>query len=150
VSHRATGLVAAFAEMPLVLKGVTSFFAVFGAASLALSLAPGVEHRVAGENLGPGALWRSGLGPSALALGVWLLACAWGLLRRSIWACWGVVLAYGLLAATELACAPAGPAAASASLQAVLTAAWAIAAFAYLFRSRGARGYFRPPPRDAA
>jgi hypothetical protein len=148
------GLAAAFAEMPLVLKGVTSFFAVFGAGSLVLSLAPGIEHRVAGETLGPGGLWRSGLGPSALVLGLWLLACAWGLLQRSAWSCWGVVLAGALLVAAERAVAAAGAPGASASpgpaLQAALAAAWAIAAWVYLFRTRGARRFFRPPPHGAA
>jgi hypothetical protein len=143
VSGRAAALAAAFADMPLVLKGVTSFFLLFGAGSLALPLVPGVEHRVAGASLGPDGLWRSGLGPAALVLGTWLVACAWGLLRRSSRAGLGVVLAYPLLAATELAAAPAGPGAASVGLQAALASAWAVAAFAYLFRAPGARRYFR-------
>ena len=107
MSGRASALAAAFAEMPLVLKGVASFFAVFGAASLVLPLVPGVEHRVAGASLGAGELWRSGLGPQALALGAWLVGCAWGLLRRAAWAWVGVALAFPLLAAAELALAPA-------------------------------------------
>jgi hypothetical protein len=136
--------------MPLVLKGVTSFFAVFGAGSLVLALVPGVDHRVAGESLGPDGLWRSGLGPSALVLGAWLVACAWGLLRRAAWACIGVALACPLLAATELAFAPAGPSTASAGLQAALAIGWAIGASAYLFRGPGARRYFSPPAGGSA
>ncbi len=136
---------AAFAEMPLVLKGLTSFFMAFGASSVLLCLAPGVEHRMPGVRLTRGELWESGLGAAALVLGLWLLACAVGLLRRSALAGWGVVLAYPLLAGVELAAdGPADPA-----RQAPLAAAWALASWAYLFRTRGAREFLRTSPRRA-
>jgi len=142
---RASAMRTAFAEMPLVLKGVTSFFGAFGAVSLLLCLAPGMEHRVAGARLTTGELWESGLGPAALVLGLWLLACALGLLRRAALAGWGVVLAYPVLAGVELgAGSPADPA-----RQALLATAWALAAWAYLFRTRGARAFLRASPRRA-
>ncbi|NNL67140.1 MAG: hypothetical protein HKP30_12915 [Myxococcales bacterium] len=138
------GLAAAFAEMPLTLKGVTSFFAVFGVGSVLLPLLPGIEHRVGGARLASAALWQSGFGVYALAMGLWLSLCAFGLLRRAGWACWGAIGAClpFLLAEPLLAETP------RVALRAAIAVAWGAAAWAYLFRTRGATAYFRrPAPR---
>jgi len=128
----------AFADMPLLLKGITSFFLVFGVGSLLLPLAPGVEQRVAGRTLARAEFFAAGYGHFALVMGAWLTSAALGLLRRSAWGCWGVVLAWALFVPAEqsLAAAP------RLGLQAILAVAWAAGAWAYLFRTRGAAAFF--------
>ena len=80
------GLRAAFADMPLTLKGITSFFAVFGGGSLLLALVPGLEHTVGGRTLDQTQLFASGHGAFAVVMGAWLALAAFGLLRRAAWA----------------------------------------------------------------
>lgn len=142
---RADGeLGAAFSEMPLTLKGVTSFFAVFGVGSLLLPLLPGIEHRVGGAGLSSAELWRSGFALYAVGMGAWLSLSAFGLLRRAGWACLAVIGACVpfVLAEPLFADAP------RVALHGGIALAWAAAAWAYLFRTRGAAAYFRrPPPR---
>jgi len=128
----------AFADMPLLLKGITSFFLVFGLGSLLLPLAPGIEQHVAGSTLARADFFAAGYGRLAVGMGVWLTASAFGLLRRSVWGCWGVVLACALFVPAEhtLATAP------RLGLQSTLAVAWAAAAWAYLFHTRGAAAFF--------
>jgi len=128
----------AFADMPLLLKGVTSFFLVFGLGSLLLPLAPGVEQRVASSTLSRAEFFAAGYGDFALLLGAWLTASAFGLLRRSVWGCWGVVLAGALFVPAEhtLAATP------RLGFQSILAVAWAAAAWAYLFHTRAAAAFF--------
>ena len=134
-------LAAAFAEMPLTLKGVTSYFAVFGVGSALLPLLPGLQHHVGDAQLGSAELWRSGFGVYAFGMGLWLSLCAFGLLRRAGWACWGAIGAClpFLLAELVLVEAP------RVALRAAIAVAWGAAAWAYLFRTRGAAVYFRRP-----
>lgn len=128
----------AFADMPLVLKGITSFFAVFGVGSLLLPLAPWMEQRVAGRALARTEFFASGHGVFALVMGAWLTATAFGLLARAGWARWATIAAWALFVPAEawLAEPP------HVAIQTVLAAAWALGAGAYLFRTRGARAFF--------
>ncbi len=134
----------AFAAMPLVLKGVTSFFAVFGAGSLLLLLAPGTEPVVAGEPLSRAEFWSRGFGPAALVLGLWLSVTAFGLLRRAAWARWAAVLTYLWFVPIELAVREEP----RVLWQLALATGWAGGIGAYLFRT-GAGGFFTPPPARA-
>jgi hypothetical protein len=127
----------AFAAMPRTLLGAVSWFAVFGAGSVLLAVLPRAKHAVDGEALSAAAFWSAGLGPAALVVGLWLAATAWGLLRRAPWSRWTAVLAYAVLAAAQVAV----DGGAGAPRQAGLAAAWALAAWLYLFRSRGAVAY---------
>ena len=134
------GSAAAFAEMPLVLRGITSFFAVYGVGSLILALAPGVGHRVGGVELSQAEFFAAGHGAFALAMGAWLTGSALGLLRRARWGCWGTILAYALFVPAE----PFLTESPRVAIQATLTLVWAAGTWAYLFRSRGALDYFGP------
>ncbi|HKJ23703.1 MAG TPA: hypothetical protein VKB65_02695 [Myxococcota bacterium] len=136
-------LARAFDDMPLALKGLTSFFVVFGAGSLLLPLVPGVEQRVAGRALDPAEFFASGHGVFALVMGAWLVAAAAGLLARARWACWAAVLAWALFVPAEAVLAEAP----RVATQAALAAAWALGVGAYLFRTRGARAFFRSTGR---
>ena len=127
-----------FADMPLLLKGITSFFLVFGAGSMLLSLAPGLEHRVGGETLTRAELWESGLGPLALLLGAWLVVSAAGLLRRAAFGRVGACLAW----LPFVLLGPAG--------QAAPAALWAVGTGLYLFRTRGAARFFAGEPASPA
>jgi len=129
----------AFADMPLVLKGATSFFAVFGAGSLLVALAPGVEHRVAGESLDRAAFFASGHGVVALAMGAWLAGAAAGLLRRARWGCWAAVGAWLPLLAAEAFVAETP----RFALHVALALVWGGAAAAYLFRTPEAVAFLR-------
>jgi hypothetical protein len=124
--------------MPLVLQGITSFFAVFGAGSLLLPLVPGVEQRVAGRALSQAELFASGHGVFGLVMGAWLTVCALGLLARASWARWATAGAWALLVPAEAVLADAP----RVGLQAALALAWAAGVAAYLFRTRGARAFF--------
>ena len=132
-----------FADMPLVLKGVTSFFLVFGLGSIVLALVPGIEHRVAGSALSAGELWRSGHGPFALAMGLWLVVAALGLLRRASWAGALVMAAYVpfVIAEATLSGSP------RLARQALLALAWAASAAVYLRGTRAAVTFFSGGPR---
>jgi hypothetical protein len=135
----------AFAAMPRVLMGLVSFFAVFGAGSVLLALAPGVEHRVAGATLGQAGFFASGHGVFALVFGAWLAASALGMLRRASWGRWGAVAAWAFFVPAEAALAEAP----RVALQAGLAAVWAAAVAAYLFRAPGPAAYFRPAAASA-
>jgi hypothetical protein len=128
----------AFSDMPLVLRGITSFFAVFGVGSLLLPLAPGVEQRVAGRTLARAEFFASGHGVFALVMGAWLTAAAAGLLARAGWARWATVAAWALLVPAEAMLAESP----HVATQAAVAAAWALGVGAYLFRTRGARAFF--------
>jgi len=134
---------AAFADMPLTLKGITSFFAVFGVGSLLLPLVPGIEQRVAGRTLGQAEFFASGHGPFALVMGTWLLVSAAGLLCRAGWSRWACVAAWALFVPAEAALAETP----RVATQAALAMAWAAGVGAYLFGTRGARDFFRVAPR---
>ena len=129
------GLPAAFSDMPLTLKGFTSFFVVFGAGSVLLALAPGVEHRVAGKTLTQAEFFAAGHGAFAVVLGAWLCATALGLLRRAAWGRWGMVAAWGVFVVPALG----EP---GVALSVAVGLAWAAGTGAYLFRARGPVAYF--------
>jgi len=128
----------AFADMPIVLQGAVSWFAVFGAGSVVLPLLPRASHAVDGRAVPAEAFWSAGLGPAALVMGVWLLATAGGLLRRASWARFTAVAAWAVLAGATAAVDGPG----AGLRQAGWAAAWALAAWLYLFRSRGAVAWF--------
>jgi len=139
-AERVSGRLArGFADMPLALKGLTSFFLVFGAGSLLLPLVPGVEQRVAGRALGQAEFFASGHGAFALVMGAWLVTAAAGMLAREGRARWAAVLAWALFVPAEAALADSP----RVATQAALAVAWALGVGAYLFRSRGARAFFR-------
>ena len=137
------GFAAAFSDMPLVLKGITSFFVVYGLGSLILALAPGVGQRVAGVELSQAEFFAAGHGAFALVMGAWLTGSALGLLRRARWGCWGTILAYALFVPAE----PFFAEPPRVAFQAILALVWAVGAWAYLFRSRGAVDFFAQAPR---
>lgn len=132
------GLSDAFADMPLTLKGITSFFAVYGLGSVLLALAPGVEHTVAGQTLDQAGFFASGHGVFALVMGAWLSAAAFGLLGRAGWARWAAIAAWALFVPAEQALAESP----RVALQAALACVWALGVGAYLFRTRGSVGFF--------
>jgi len=136
----------AFAAMPLVLKGITSFFVVYGVGSVALALIPGIEHRVAGQTFSQAEFFAAGHGGFALAMGGWLTASAFGLLRRATWGTLGTLLAYGLFVPAEYALAEEP----RVGVQAGLAVLWAFGIAAYLFRARGAVAYLHPADGTAS
>ena len=128
----------AFSDMPLTLKGITSFFAVYGVGSVLLALAPGVEHTVAGRSFDQAAFFDSGHGVFALLMGGWLAAAAFGLLQRAGWARWATIAAWALFVPAEQALAESP----RVAVQSGLACAWALGVGAYLFQTRGAVGFF--------
>lgn len=136
------GAAAAFGAMPLTLKGVASFFAVFGLGSLLLAALPGLEHRMADRTFGPGEFWRSGHGVWAFALGAWLSLAALGLLRRTRWARVAVAGASLPLVVGDAWLSPTSPGPGTIAC----ALAWAAGSALYLQRAPGARAYFSAAP----